>query len=203
MSFELNPLEQDALTEIFNLGIGRAASALNKMVEDEVILRVPEVVIIPHHRATEYIQSHVDDKVTAIRQRVEGDFSGNAILLFPKSNSLQLVRTLLKDQVPLDNLTELEQEALLEVGNVMLNACFGTVTNLLQLNITISLPEMEQGKVEDIVKLGSKDAWALMLQVHFSLPNKDIEGFVSFIADVISMQHLKSSLVRFVNQIGS
>ena len=63
---------------------------------------------------------------------------GNAILLFPKSNSLQLVRTLLKDQVPLDNLTELEQEALLEVGNVMLNACFGTVTNLLQLNITIS-----------------------------------------------------------------
>jgi chemotaxis protein CheC len=202
MNFELTPLEQDALTEVFNMGIGRAASALNKMVADEVHLNVPEVIIIPHKQAADYILSRVDGKVTAIRQQVEGDFSGNALLLFPSRNSLQLVRTLLRDQVPLSSLTELEQEALLEVGNVMLNACFGTITNLLQLKVKISLPVLEQGEVSDVVKLSGGDSWALMLQVHFSLPTQDISGFVSFILDVISMQHLKQSLQRFVGQIG-
>jgi hypothetical protein len=52
------------------------------------------------------------------------------------------------------------------------------------------------------VKLSGGDSWALMLQVHFSLPTQDISGFVSFILDVISMQHLKQSLQRFVGQIG-
>ncbi len=202
MSFELSPLEQDALSEVFNVGIGRAASALNKMVADEVLLTVPEVLIIPHRQAAEYIHARVDDKVTAIRQQVEGDFSGNAMLLFPSRNSLQLVRTLLRDQVPLSSLTELEQEALLEVGNVMLNACFGTITNLLQLRVKISLPELEQGDVGEIVRLQGEDSWALMLQVHFSLAKQDISGFVSFILDVISMQHLRHSLKSFVGRVG-
>lgn len=204
MNIDLSELERDALSEVFNVGIGRAAAALNRMVSEEVRLDVPEVMIVPHSEVRTFIESHVDDNVVAIRQQVHGDFCGNAILLFPKSSSLQLVRSLLRDQVPLSQLTELEQEALMEVGNVMLNACFGTITNLLGVNVRISLPMLEQGSVAEVVRLvGDQESWALMLQVRFNLPNKNLSGFVSFILDVISMQHLKLSLQRFLSQLRS
>lgn len=203
MNIELSEIEQDALTEIFNVGIGQAAGAMNRMVHEEVLLKVPEVLVIPQQEASRYITQRVPEQVVAIRQRIRGEFSGNAILLFPEDNSLQLVRALLHDQVPLTAMTELEKEALVEIGNVMLNACFGTITNLLSVDVRIDLPELEQGGVEEIVSVEGSEAWVLMLQVHFHLPGQNINGFVSFILDVISMQHLKLSLKKFVSQISA
>lgn len=39
----LSELESEALIEVFNIGVGRSASALNKMVSQAVELRVPHV----------------------------------------------------------------------------------------------------------------------------------------------------------------
>ena len=39
--FVLNDLQQDALLEIFNIGVGKAAAALSKMTSEEVLLSVP------------------------------------------------------------------------------------------------------------------------------------------------------------------
>ena len=40
---ELTELELDALTEIVNLGVSKAATSLALMVHDEVVLSVPKV----------------------------------------------------------------------------------------------------------------------------------------------------------------
>ncbi len=42
----LNPMQKDALTEIINVYIGKAASMLSEMVNQRVILSVPEVELI-------------------------------------------------------------------------------------------------------------------------------------------------------------
>ena len=48
MPDKLTPLEIDALTEIFNIGIGRAAKSLNQMVSQTVDLTIPEIEILPN-----------------------------------------------------------------------------------------------------------------------------------------------------------
>ena len=47
----------DALTEILNIGIGRAAASLSRMVETRVELRVPEIELIELNEDSTYVNS--------------------------------------------------------------------------------------------------------------------------------------------------
>lgn len=204
MNLEFSEMESDALSEVFNLGIGRAAQALNRMVSDTIDLTVPKVLILPQEEVSKLISLEIDDIINAVTQQFSGDFSGNAILMFPKEQSLNLVRTLLQDDVPLGTLTELEQEALIEVGNVLLNACFGTVTNELNFNCDISTPLFIQGTAREINYSGNnKSEWAMYIQVKFSLKKKNIHGFVTFLMDIDSAHLFQEGIRKYLDNIAS
>ena len=47
----LNELELDALTELVNIGVSRAADSLREMVGEEIILSVPKVELLGRARA--------------------------------------------------------------------------------------------------------------------------------------------------------
>ena len=137
MKDKLSLLEIDALTEIFNIGIGRAANALNKMVSQHVDLTIPSVEIVPNKTAKSKLNFASNIEISAVTQRFDGDFKGQAILMFSKESGLQLVSTLLGNKFPPEVLYELEQDSLVEICNVILNACFGTVINFLKSSIKI------------------------------------------------------------------
>ena len=100
---KLTELQKDALGELFNIGMGRASASLSEMVGEEVELSVPLVEILPYSEAIENISITVGQEVTAVRETFKGAFWGDALLLFPENQSLQLVKALLKDHdLPLD-----------------------------------------------------------------------------------------------------
>ena len=49
---DLNELQRDALGEIFNIGVGRAASSLSQIVNDTVLLSAPEVTLVRREEAS-------------------------------------------------------------------------------------------------------------------------------------------------------
>ena len=198
MKDELSPLEIDALTEIFNIGIGRAANSLNKMVSQTVDLTIPEIEIIPNVTAKTKLNFDSTMEISAVTQRFDGDFKGQALLMFSKESGLQLVSTLLGNQVPLNVLSDLEQDSLVEIGNVVLNACFGTVINFLKSSIDIEMPEFIQGNIDKIFTYTSEQDWSLYIKVKFSLPNDNIEGHISFLMDITSLEVFQESVRRFV-----
>ena len=64
----LTDLEKDALAELSNMAMARAANSLRQMVEHQILLSVPNVDIVSKETATELIgQSNVPTLV-AIRQ---------------------------------------------------------------------------------------------------------------------------------------
>ena len=69
--------------------------------------------------------------LVAVRQAFSGDISGRALLIFPEKNSLELVRAVAGEGLSLEDILELEHEALAEIGNMILNACMATMANLL------------------------------------------------------------------------
>ena len=52
-------------------------------------------------------------------------------------------------ELSLDDIMELEQEALAETGNILLNSCLSTIANSLERNLKISLPEVIHGEGPD------------------------------------------------------
>ena len=148
---QLTEPERDAIIELFNLGMGKAAGALGQMVDAEVSLSVPNLDIIRRTHAPEQLGCPVGQRICAVRQTFAGPFDGQAMLIFPEGSSLELVRRLLPDSPPIGDMTDLEEEALTEVGNVILNHCLASFANLLHAEIRTEIPVYQIGRPEEIV----------------------------------------------------
>ena len=84
-STRLNELELDALTELVNLGISRAATSLADMVREEVTLTVPRVALVSRDQAIQTLGERESANLVAVHQTFDGDISGRALLIFPEA----------------------------------------------------------------------------------------------------------------------
>jgi chemotaxis protein CheC len=71
---ELSELEQDALTELVNMGVARAASSLRHMVDEQVLLSVPSIKILTRYQAAELVEQGHSPELVAVRQSFTGPF---------------------------------------------------------------------------------------------------------------------------------
>ncbi len=198
----LEELEVDALTELVNLGVSRAAVSLRELVGEQVFLSVPSLAVLSKPEAAESIRGPSGRDLIAVRQAFDGEFSGRALLIFPEANSLELVRAVAGDHLSLRDIAELEDEALAEIGNIILNGCMGTISNLLQRNLTMSLPEILRGQGHDFFDL-SKPAVedvVLFIRINFSLQGREISGYVALVMDLPSLASLKRLVAAFIER---
>ena len=86
-------LQKDMLKEAFNLGIGRAAGALSKMVSQEVLLSVPDMQLRSSEELVNITSGY--DSIVSVVQQIKEPFVGKSILLFPENSSLEVVRRML------------------------------------------------------------------------------------------------------------
>lgn len=200
----LNELECDAITELLNIGMGQAASSLSEMVNEEVKLAIPSVELISRPEALARLNGHLQRRIAAVKQHFEGPFWGDAMLLFPQEKSLELVRTLMRDDdMPLAMLTELEQDALTEVGNIILNSCLGSLANILSHELTSDLPIFISGTAKEVLDacVPQGDDMVLFLRMDFALQAKDISGYVAFVLEIPSIEQFKCSIDNYLGGI--
>jgi chemotaxis protein CheC len=202
---QLNELEQDALGEIFNIGVGLAADVLSQMVHETVRLSVPVVEAVSHEQANTYFVQRIQRPLCAIRQTYVGDVTTDAILMFPEANSLELVRVMVGDEVPVEQLSDMERDAMAEIGNIILNAVISSLSKSLGLSFDGSLPDVSvidaQGAFTDIMSRGQgggQPSTILSLTIDFELETRQINGYLAFLLDIPSGEKLLASLGRYI-----
>ncbi|WP_286237316.1 chemotaxis protein CheX [Neptuniibacter halophilus] len=205
MSQQLTPTQLDTLTELFNIGVGKAASVLSEMVNEEVDLCVPKISCSKFDEAAASLQRFTAEKVEAVEQVFTGRFSGVSFLVFSERSSFELVQRLLGSNIPLDELTEMEQDALKEVANIILNACFGSISDMLGSTLESGIPKMVTGTCEQVLDLArvssEDDPVALIMQVTFSLPAGQVNGSITYVMTADSARMLAAELDNFYNQM--
>lgn len=202
-SLALSELERDALTEIVNIGVSRAASSLRKMISEQVLLSVPSIEVVSQRRATRLISEREVSELVAVRQDFSGPFSGRALLIFPETNSLELVRAVTGGELSLQEVLDLEQEALAETGNVILNSCLATMANMLKRSLTMTIPEVLRGSGASLFDSEGDEAEGLVLflYIDFAVRSRDIRGYIAMILDLPSMTVLKGLLDEFIMRV--
>lgn len=202
-AIELDALERDALTELVNIGVSRAAASLRNMIGQQILLSVPAVAIVTRQNAARIMGERESDKLIAVHQAFEGDLSGRALLIFPETNSLELVRAVTGGELPLEDIIDLEQEALAETGNIILNGCLATIANMLRRNLKMSLPEILRGHGRDFFgpseTLFGGDV-VLFLYINFSVNERDIRGYIAVLMDLPSLTSLKTLIGEFIQR---
>jgi chemotaxis protein CheC len=199
----LNELEFDALTELVNLGVSKAAFSLREMIGKQIILSVPSVELIERTQAIEILRASELSKLVAVHQVFEGDIHGRALLIFPETRSLELVRAVTNENLPLEDILDLEQEALAETGNIILNGCLATIANLLKRTLKISLPEVLRGDSAALFNLPPPPEpgdFVLFVYINFSVHQHDIQGYIALLMDLPSLAALKILLDEFIQR---
>jgi chemotaxis protein CheC len=199
---KLNALELDALTEIFNHGVGQAAHALSELAGEEVQLSVPQVQEVAKRDITDKMTAQGGNRICAVRQGFTGLINTEAQLMFPVDQSLQLVQLMVGDAVPLEQLSEMEQESLAEIGNILLNSVVSSVADMLQIEFEGSLPQVELGQSTQVLcPTGDFDSTILSLQINFDIASRNIVGYLVFLLDVASSDMLERKLAEFIGSI--
>jgi chemotaxis protein CheC len=199
-SIVLTELELDALTELVNLGVSSAALSLREMVRSEVLLSVPNVTVVTPAEAVAKLGEREAKRLVAVSQDFDGDLTGRALLIFPEAKSMELVRAVVGSDLPLEEIMELEQEALAETGNVLLNGCLGSIANNLQRTLRISLPEVVHGEGAEFFDLthARVDDGVLFIYINFTVRLRDINGYIAMLLDFPALVTLKELLGEFI-----
>jgi chemotaxis protein CheC len=199
---DLTEIEQDALAEIANLGVSRAANSLRQMVGEQVLLSVPAVKIVKRQAASKLVERDNSKRLVAVQQSFEGPFVGKALLIFPEAQSLELVRSIVGDGHSLEDLIDLEQEALAETGKIILNGCLATIANMLHRTMRMSLPSVVRGDGQALFGSGiSGEQFVLFLYIDFNIKKHNVRGFIALIMDLPSIAALKEIVNDYVNNI--
>ena len=201
----LTELQLDALTELVNLGVSNAALSLREMVREEVALSVPQVSLVSRSEAIARLGEREVKRLVGVHQDFEGDLKGRALLIFPEAKSMELVRAVVGGDLSLDELVELEQEALAETGNILLNACLGTIANHLERSLRISLPEVVHGEGAQFFDLAAQTYVGdsmLFIYINFTVRQRDIQGYIAMLLDFPSLAALKDLLNDYIERTG-
>jgi chemotaxis protein CheC len=199
----LTEFELDALTELVNLGVSQAALNLAHMVREEVALSVPKVALLGREEAIRVLGDREAKRLVAVHQIFEGDITGRVLLIFPEAKSLELVRAVVGGDLSLEEIIELEQEALAETGNVILNGCLATIANSLQRSLKISLPEVLHGEGVDFFNLEpppEAGETVLFIYINFAVRRRDIDGYIAMLMDLPSLEALQVLLRAYIKR---
>ena len=201
--FNFTELQHDALVEIFNIGVGRAASAMSDIVSEAVTMSVPSISFVSRADAAAMLGTTERMRVCGVSQHYEGAFTTEAILMFPEDKSLDIVRLMVGEAVSFEELTEMEQDAMSEIGNIILNSCVGTLANIFSQELSGSLPSYHVGTSEEILAAsgGLSHAVVLMLHISFILEAHQIHGYVAFILDMSALRDLQHQIDCYLAKV--
>lgn len=202
---ELTEIQIDALTEIVNIGVGRAASSLSDIISEHIILKVPSVKVFALAKLPDVLSSFDSEKHSTVLQAFKGDFAGTSALVFPPESAARLVSALTGGQTDSPNLDAVRSGTLVEVGNIVINAILGTMGNMLSSSFVFSLPEYRE--IEDFkeilaVKNIKKEKGFLMLaEANFNISSLEIQGFIFILFKLDSLKTLVEMLDKSIEAL--
>ncbi|WP_423708544.1 chemotaxis protein CheX [Undibacterium sp. WLX3042] len=200
----LSELHLDALSEVFNVGAGRAAASLSEIVGDEVRLSVPSVEIRKSSELDLTAISLDSNRFGTVHQTFRGSFQAEALLLFTEEHALEIVRDMMGSQISLEDLAEFEQEAMCELGNIILNACLSAMADMLNIPLDCSLPDYTVATTEEIFRRVANDQtqpYVLLLHIDLAIEKRRSEGHLIFLLSSTSLESLIFQIERYLGEI--
>lgn len=197
---ELTVSQKDALTELINIGYARAAAALSELTGHRISLEVPEVAIHLIPEIKRILQKVITGEVASVNQVFSGPIRGNAVLLMDHRAAL-LLNALLTDRQDAPELDGAAREVITEVGNIVLNACLGAFGNLLKVQVTFTVPQLQVETMQTVLRSitvgGDELEYALVIHTRFHMRSSNVSGYLVIILGVTSLATLMQELQKW------
>lgn len=182
----LDEIEEDLTRELMNISVGRAVHSISRITGSEVGLSVPEISFNFFDPA---LFSDMSD-CTAISQPFSGSLTGKTLIIFPKDVSEKLLALFLGGALPEgSHAQDIEKDALTEIGNIILNACIGSLTNQLNCQLEADFPVFYKGTPGEVLTWSQMQGrYSMILRTRFTIATVNIDSFLTIILDADSLE---------------
>lgn len=190
------------------IGANNAAQALTKMLGTVVSVITVGARVLPIEKLAETVGSP-EDIVTTVTLPLYGDVSGNIALIFPQESALKLADLLSKSSVgTTKELSEMDQSALSETGNIVAGTFLGALSNYVELNMVEGVPalatDMVKAIVDDILaRFAVKLKVAVAFQVDFEFGTVGLSGYSFALFDPDSAEKVIKKLRERMEKEGT
>lgn len=191
-----------------NIAFGKAAAELAEVISIFVVLSVPFIKVLKAAELPEYLRYEIRDfsNISIVEQNFRGMFKGSAFLVFPAGSGKELISMLDAEHeasFESGSIEVLERETLMEIGNILIGACVGKMSELLGDVVTYSPPKVVvENESRDIIprSLFDPEYTAIVMRTVFRFDERDVSGFLFLVATHDSVLWIKKSLAEFIEK---
>lgn len=175
----------DALSELMNIGSGRAAASLSELAQQRILLDVPTVTLTSADELGHPLTARIPGDILCVRVPFSGALSGMGVLALDTISARRLV-ALLDQPTDAAELGERERDVVIETGSVLLNACIGTFANLIAAPVSFGVPQfsvLQQPHAFICNANGQETAVeAFLAETRFRLGDATVGGLLAIVA---------------------
>jgi chemotaxis protein CheC len=188
------PEHLDALAELINIGFGRAAATLSVLVGQRLLLEAPRVELLSIAELRSFLVPISDGNEIIVKQLFRGALTGNT-LLFMDISSISILVDLLSGGKGVEHeISEYDHEAMLEIGNILLNSYIGSFGNILKSQINFMVPSICHDSLSDILHefetAETSGTYTLLVETEFHFANRSISGYIVLVVGISSLKEL-------------
>jgi chemotaxis protein CheC len=138
---EFTAVQKDALQELANIGAAHSATTLSQMLNSQIGMSVPEINIVDIADVSDFV---TDELTTMIVFELQGDMphGGFLILHFPRDSAVRTARIMQGEGAAPLTFSEMDQSAIVEVGNIMVSSFLSASSDLLGFIMLPSPPAL-------------------------------------------------------------
>jgi chemotaxis protein CheC len=199
----LDEFEMDALTELFNVGLHRAASSLSSLTGQRINVDMPRLWITPIEDVEVRLLSLLGGELATVHQVFGGAVAGDAALLIEHEKAAMLTN-LMTDGAAASNgrLDESAREVLTEIGNIVLGACLSGFGDMLRTPVSFSVPRIHVESLKAILRSMAADVhdtrYAVIAATQFRMSELAVDGYLIVVVGAKSLGAINSALAARV-----
>ena len=162
------------------------------MIQSHIILDVPEVKIIKYGEYNTFVKHFDDTNYAVITLPFNGELNGFSKLIMSSDHAAKLVDAFIgKIGINMD-MDSLRIDILSEIGNVIINAVIGTLSNMLNIHLDYIVPSYEQGTRNIIIpeEMLNNESTILFAKTHFKIEEFEAHGNFAIFFKVKSFNSL-------------
>ncbi|MFA4877873.1 MAG: chemotaxis protein CheC [Methanoregula sp.] len=201
---EFTAIQMDAMRELSNIGAAHSATTLSQMLDTQIGMSVPEINIVDISRVGDFL---TDELTTLVIFELQGDIphGGFLVLHFPRDSALRTANIIQGSEQTEHPFNEMDQSAILEVGNIMVSSFLSATSDLLGFMMLPSPPilvfDMAHAAITSLIAQMTVEVDDVILfRVRLTSDEHNISGNILIFLEVSTLEKVAARLEELTQE---
>jgi len=197
----MDAFELDSLSELFNVGLHRAAASLSEITGQRIMVDMPKLVVCPISEIEKPLANLVGGEIATVHQIFGGAVVGDAVLLIEHDKAALLAKLMTSGEAAGGGrLDQSAREVLAEIGNIVLGACLSGFGDMLDLPVSFQVPRIHIESLKQILRSlrvsTNEVQYAVIAATQFRLSTLAVDGYLVVAVGAKSLTRVSQALAR-------